>query len=606
MATLDAEKRKQARAAARKAREMAAKLEAAAGIVSDSERKRQASITSRTIWIEPTPQSILDERERLEKDDRAWLRFFFPDPPFGFWYDFTSQQGAMIQAIGDAILHGGDQAIAASRGEGKTVIARRLTLKYALSGRIKFAVLFNATGSDATDSLKAIRGDLEENERLANYYREVCTPVERLEGVPQRAATMLVSGKELYSGREFANYPAKFVWCGHEIYLPHVPGSPAGGAIIATRGLDSSVRGLNKRGRRPDVAIIDDPDTEETARSEEQARKLEDRIDRAIAGLGGQQRGIARVLLTTLQNRTCVSFRFTDPMSKSSWKGKRFRFLLQPPSRDDLWEEYVGMVQSNLQMQDADGEPLDPFARGAHAFYLQNREAMEAGAVVANPHRYDHADLGDGTHLEESALQRYYNLVAKIGPEAVATEYDNDPPEDSGPIESGLSATRIQRQVSGYARHVLPPGCDLLTQGIDVRKSALHWVVRAWRKEPWAGYTVAYGVQDVVGTVAGSDEGVDVALRRAIHARWVEFREQEWLDQDGNVIQPPDNLTLIDAGWKTDTIYQVCQELGAGIMPSMGFGRSNGCVATSFRPVAIEPQGQVVAGVLRRGPLEIL
>lgn len=38
-------------------------------------------------------------------------------------------------------------------------------------------------------------------------------------------------------------------------------------------------------------------------------------------------------------------------------------------------------------------------------------------------------ELPDGTRMEESALQHYYNEVARIGPEAVATEYDNDPPE---------------------------------------------------------------------------------------------------------------------------------------------------------------------------------
>ena len=69
----------------------------------------------------------------LESDDTEWLRYYFADL---FWYDFTTQQLEMIEAIRSAIRYGGDQAIAASRGEGKTKIFERTMLKYTLSGVI--------------------------------------------------------------------------------------------------------------------------------------------------------------------------------------------------------------------------------------------------------------------------------------------------------------------------------------------------------------------------------------------------------------------------------------------------------------------------------------
>ena len=127
--------------------------------------------------------------------------------------------------------------------------------------------------------------------------------------------------------------------------------------------MDAAVRGLNIKNRRPEVVGIDDPDTEDTVRSEEQASKLEERIDRGIAGLGGQQRGVARVMLTTLQRPDCVSAWFTDPKLKPSWKGRRFRFLIHPPNRADLWDEYVQLRQLNLQSVDATGKATDEFAR---------------------------------------------------------------------------------------------------------------------------------------------------------------------------------------------------------------------------------------------------
>lgn len=505
-----------------------------------------------------------ERRELLESDDVEWLMWYFA-PESGcespFTYQFTGQQIEMIAAIRAAIVDGGDQAEAASRGEGKTTLCERLILKYTLQGKIRFSVLFGATGSAAENSLESIKGDVENNTRLLADYPEVCVPVLELENTPNRAHYQLVSGDRHDDGRPYEAAPSKFSWCGQEIILPNVPGSPSAGSIIATRGLDSAVRGLKKKGKRVDVAVIDDPDTEETARSEDQAKKLEARIDKAIGGLGGQKRRCGRVILTTLQSRISASYKFTDQTVKPSWKGRRFRFLLSKPERMDLWDEYI-------QLQKQDWQNATTLA---HELYVANREAMEAGAAVANPNRYSQGEL--------SALQFYFNEVARIGPEAVATEYDNDPPEESGPVESGITPNRIQRQVNGYERKQVPPGCIALTQGIDVRKVALHWVVRGWRKDG-TGFTLNYGVHEVRGTIYGSDEGVDVAVKRAILERIEAFRAEGYdLPRE---FQP---LTLVDAGWRTDAVYSACAEAGLGVMPVMGFGQSAGCTRANFSDI---------------------
>jgi hypothetical protein len=101
----------------------------------------------------------------------------------------------MIEAIRNAIRYGGDQSLAASRGEGKTKIFERTLLKYTLQGIIKFSVLFAATGSAAQDSLQSIMGEIETNERLRADYPEVCVPVLALENTPNRAHYQLVTGR---------------------------------------------------------------------------------------------------------------------------------------------------------------------------------------------------------------------------------------------------------------------------------------------------------------------------------------------------------------------------------------------------------------------------
>ena len=108
---------------------------------------------------------------------------------------------------------------------------------------------------------------------------------------------------------------------------------------------------------------------------------------------------------------------------------------------------------------------------------------MEAGAVVANPNRYNGTLLPDGTRIEECALQHYYNQVARTSQEAVSTEYDNDPPEETDMMDSGISARTVQLKLSGYERGMVPPDCPVVTQGIDVKKTGLHWVIKAWRPD---------------------------------------------------------------------------------------------------------------------------
>lgn len=551
----------------------------------DQERKRDVRAADKDVLIPGLPKKNRQRRLRYEKDDEKWLRFYFgpksncPDP---FWYAFTSQQQEMIRAIRHAIIYGVDQSIAASRGEGKTTLAERLLLKYTLQGVVGFSVLCAATGTAAANCLEAIRDAIETNDLLADDYPEVCIPVRALENTPNRAHYQTVTGTRFDNGEPFERAPSRFSWCGQEMVLPNVPGSPAKGAVIATRGLDAAVRGLKRKGRRPDVVVIDDPDTEETARSADQAKKLEARIDNALGALGGQQKNVARVMLTTLQNRIAVSYRFTDPTQKPSWKGRRFRFLVQKPSREDLWDEYIQMRGQCQQSLTEDGESADPFARAAHGFYLSHRKEMDAGAVVANPHRFNGEKLPDGSKMEVSALQHYYNEMADKSPEFCSCELDNDPPEETGPVESGITSHLILQHMSGYDRCIVPPGCTVLTQGIDVGKYALHFVVRAWRPDG-TGYTIDKGVQDVTGTSLGQDVGVEHAILQALRSRMDKANDGSYQAINGDVM--PVGLTLIDAGYKTDAVYAFCREAGMSCRPAMGIGKSAGCVRVNFSTV---------------------
>lgn len=476
----------------------------------------------------------------------------------------------MLAVMRSVFLHGGDAAIAASRGEGKTTLAERLLIKYVLTGELNFVVLFAATGSMAANSLDSIKTELETNDYLLADYPEVCAPVRALESTPNRAHYQIVTGKRFDDGKPYGPVSSKFSWCGQEIHSPNVPGSPSAAAIIATRGLDAAVRGLKIDGKRPQVAVIDDPDTQETCDSDEQAGKLEDRIESGISMLGGQRQAIARVMLCTVKNRRCVAFKFTDPSQKPTWKGRRFRFLLRPPTAVDRWTEYMELRRLDLQSN-------DEFGRRAHAYYLAHREEMHAGAEIANPNRFDSRTLPDGSQLEISALQRYYNELVRIGESAVASELNNDPPDETASENIDLLPIRIQRQVSGFDRYEVPPGCSLVTCGIDLGKWVLHYALVAWRPDA-TGYVIDYGQHRTSGATTGSEQGLELVIHRAI----LELVEHLGA-RDYGVERGP---TLIDASYQTSAVYSACLAAGAGVYPLMGFGRSHGCAGGAmFRPL---------------------
>jgi hypothetical protein len=505
-------------------------------------------------------------RELAESDIYEWLRFF-GEGSGEFSRPFTDQQRIMIQAILHAITNGGDQSIAAPRGEGKTSICEWVLMYAVLTGLCNFAVLFSATGADAEANLESIRQRFEENDILADYYPEVCDPIRALEGTAQRAKTQTVTGFRHDTGEPFVTHPTKFSWCGREVMFPNVPGSKAAKARIATRGLDAAVKGMKRGAMRPQVAVIDDPDTDETANSEDQAAKLEKKIDRNIAGLGGQKRMIGRVMLTTIPSRRSVSFKFTDRTQKPSFKGQRFPFLVAPPTCVQLWEDYVALRKIDW----------DQGTTAANEMYASKRSEMDAGAVVCNEWRR-------GEDSEISALQCYFNAVARWGQEAVDSEWQNNPSEDSGPVESGITPFRILKKLSGFGHREIPPGCTILSQGIDVGKRYLHWVVRAWKPDGETGYTIDYGIQQVYGVVTGSEEGLDDALRESLCQRMEDFRTCDYATADGQKIR--DSMTLVDARYRTSAIYMACDSLGLGIRPVMGYGKSAGCVRANFNDVS--------------------
>jgi len=163
-----------------------------------------------------------------------------------------------------------------------------------LNGYRDFVCLIGSDEGHACDMLDSIKTELDANELLLADYPEVCFPIQALDGISNRANGQLYQGKRTQIG-----------WTAKEIVLPTIAGSKASGAIIKVAGLTGRIRGMKfKRpdGKtvRPSLVVLDDPQTDESARSLSQCANREAILAGAVLGLAGPGKKISGIMPCTV------------------------------------------------------------------------------------------------------------------------------------------------------------------------------------------------------------------------------------------------------------------------------------------------------------------
>jgi len=482
-------------------------------------------------------------RKRGLASDIYFLKTYFEQE---FYLEFSQNQEEIIKTLSRAIECRGDQALAALRGGGKTIIIECLCIKWINYGILRFPLICAATGADAARMLANIKHRYETNDLLLEDFPEICHPVRELKGATQRANTQTVDGTRTY-----------MKWGADHVVFPTVKGSKASGSVIATRGLDSAVRGLRYNNLRPDLVVIDDPETEKAANREKKIQEgthrsishstLENIIEKDLAGVSGRGRSISRVLLCTIPNRKSLSARFTDPSVKPSWKGRRLKWFEQMPVREDLWERYVYLRQEDMRLD----------SRTAEEFYLEHRSELDNGLVCNDPHNYD------PLARQHSAIQAAYDIVARFGKDTFLCEYQNDPPEEEDVMEDAqITSSTIQKSVIDLERGIVPSDSAKLTGFIDVGKRSCYWSVMSWNQD-FSGHVVDYGVKEV-WPEGDSEELIERAIFRAL---------MEW--KDTITFNNSLDLVLVDTRYMEKAVLSACQHAPT-FRPAQGHGTSLG------------------------------
>lgn len=502
---------------------------------------KQRRIEGSTITIPVLSKEDRKARQKLEADSEAWI-WKMCGPKSGirepFSRKFTSQQCEMMGTFEQTLKDGGDELILASRGEGKTSYLRCMVWKTIASGMCDFIAFIGATGPDAFNSADAIKDMMQRSSPFLRYYPEIAVPAIAVGATPQLAKHMRATGARYdRPGDNFTQWPISFEWTSESINLPDVPGSPSAGAMLRFRGADSPIRGLNIFGRRPKVVAIDDLDTPDTTNNPDIAKKIIDRVNMDIGGLGGQDKSLGRIMLATLpKSGVGVAHHFAE--KGFPFVVKRFKYLLEKPDRFDLWMEYVKLRQRGK----IDG---DKYGRRAHAFYLANRQAMDAGHKVSNEGRFKPQRLDDGTQLQVSALQNYFDEWADKGEMFCRCELDNETITNEDVIESKLELGHVMNSESDRPRGFTEQSTTMIVRGVDVRKIELHFSTMA-SDAIKRHRVIDYDVRSH-GTSETTVEQAETLIYEGLCRLAAEWQQQGHEDDEGGLHFA--DLTLIDKGW---------------------------------------------------------
>lgn len=498
-----------------------------------------------------------DRKENARKSFRSFCDNYFPQT---FSLPWSGDHLRVIERIEEAVLQGGLFALAMPRGSGKSSLCECACLWAVLYGHREFVCLIGAEEGLATAMLASLKVEVETNDLLADDFPEVCYPVGRLEGIANRCA-----------GQTFRGERTHILWREKQIVLPTIPGSPASGATVRVAGITGQIRGMKfKRsdGRpvRPDLVVIDDPQTDESARSPSQCATREGILAGAILGLAGPGKKIAGIMPCTVVCPDDMADRILNRQRHPEWRGERMKMVYAWPSRSDLWERY-GEIRAD-GLREGDG------GQAATEFYSVNRDEMDAGAVVAWPERFYPGEL--------SALQHAYNLRLR-GEAAFMAECQNEPAPASKEDSEALTPDQITAKVSRLACGVVPVESSRVTAFVDVQGQLLYWLVASW-SDGFAGAVIDYGTYPEQGanyftlrdaprplaTVHGG--GMEAAIYAGLDAILANLLGRLWRREDGTELRI--EQALVDANWGTSTeiVYQVCRRSPwAGvILPSHG------------------------------------
>ena len=165
----------------------------------------------------------------------------------------SARMRAFVNALEETIRFGGHRHVRWPRGKGKSTWLKIAAIWALVCGYRRFVVIVAATKPMAEEATNEIWRFMSEDPLFAADFPEFAIPLADVALTPQRCRVQTYHGLKTHIV-ENARYSYK--------RFAQLEGKPHTGGILAARGADQAIRGLNIGSMRPDFIFIDDPQTD--------------------------------------------------------------------------------------------------------------------------------------------------------------------------------------------------------------------------------------------------------------------------------------------------------------------------------------------------------
>lgn len=520
------------------------------------ERNAERSASGRDIGSIP---QVVNEKRKLSCKFSLKLFYitYFKSQLFPF--EFSEAHDKAIELLEKTILYGGAHAMAMPRGTGKTTLCECAALWSTAFHHRKYVVFIGSTRQDGLKSLEAIKTQIETNELFAEDFPEICYPIKALEGINIRANGQICLGERTHIS-----------WGDEEIVYPTLQGYETSGVILQATGMDARIRGrkfVTRDGKsiRPDIVIVDDFQTDESAKNIDQCRKRLSTINKAILGLAGVGKSIACFIPCTVIELGDAADQLLDRQKYPYFQGIKTKMMISFPTNIDLWQKY-NEVRSEGLINDKGIEP-------SNQFYIENREELDKGCVVYWKERYDRASVdsnGNKKAGEISAIQSAMNLYFK-DEESFYSEYQNEPKSLIDSLQI-MKSEDFAKKLNRVPRRIVPVGCTKVVSYVDIHKEILYYVTMAF-EENFTGHVIDYGTLPDQKTEYHYQKKVKYKLESLFEKMGEEGYIRAGLEAVTNYLAPTEYISqsgqtfkhatiMFDANWGmfTDLVYEFCRQ----------------------------------------------
>lgn len=545
-------------------------------------RAARANFTQSGQEIGPIPEvKDWSRREACMADPERFMRVYFGQRPY-FYTPFCDDHRKIIAKFEDGLRNGGLFALACPRGHGKTSLCRAFVIRAIATGMRQFALLVGAASAHARRSMEAIKSMMVGTTMYDPEKKCLVQLTPFAEDFPEIVFPAAALGRTInrQKGQACLGMPTSIHWSGEYIRLPSLPQQPSmrseqhrcGGAICFSTGLlGSAGTGMNIDGVRPDLVVLDDVQTRESAVKDAACAKREEIINAMVTGLAGAGVRIAAVMPCTVIREGDLSDRFLSHSLHPEWAVERTKLLSEMPKNMDLWRKNKE-IRGNYNPW-AGPEDKKRAQDEATLHYIDNQAAMDEGAIASWPERYNPDEV--------SAIQNAMNLFNE-NETAFWAEMQNKPkPREAGNIKR-MTADEIAGKLSGVPHREVPFDAGTMTAFIDVQKNMLYYCVCAWCSN-FTGYVVDYGTfpdqkrsyftkseaPRPLGMIEGAPEGEEPRLVWALTTLVNALMGAEWPREKTHAPNRID-LCLIDSGSWSQLVYQFCRRSPHRVLPSKG------------------------------------